>query len=221
MQSQNKNYTGTENSCNLTLKWLQSQRGENHCEKFYDLLQKNISTWIRGYMHKYNYKLPQSEFEDLQQNILCRIWQVDLPRYQAAQASLSAFLQKRVYWSLIDCIRHCSRRRENLYAEHSFLQQDTFDLEEEILHNEDMREREGQYTVIQECLKEYDDKNASFVLRRSYFDGVKLEEIAQELGIHPSNVSRARKRGLCWLQRKVQEYTQCERITFHTTQLQG
>lgn len=190
----------------LTALFIESQGGDRRAQqKLFEALRPVLLQCIRSAVRQRNYRLTQAQIDDVLQELLFDIWRFDMHRFDPSRGELLTFLRKRIQWKLVDHIRvharhHCDsleRRLEELNEEPG---QD--ESNPECLHAQFSWETYLTHLPerVEEQLLELNDASAQQAVIRHDIDGIPLKQVAQELGIHPSNATRARKRGLVFLQ---------------------
>jgi RNA polymerase sigma factor (sigma-70 family) len=189
----------------LTLLFLKVQQGELGAEN--ELFEKLTTTYtrlVRQRLGQKNYRLTADQIDDLVQDLLIDTWRFDLLRFDPSRGELLSFLRKRVQWKIVDHLRVHSRhacdslekRREDLKEEPG-----SEDEGPECIHARYSHERHlfQLPRKIEAKLDLMNDLSARTAVLRHDVDGIPLKAVADELGIHPSNATRARQRGLIFL----------------------
>jgi RNA polymerase sigma factor (sigma-70 family) len=139
--------------------------------------------------------------DDLVQELLVSAWQRDLPRFDATRGTLRGFLRTRVRWSLVDMLRVSDRERARFID-------DAFD---DDAHEPAAPEADPEAQIdahcrelrllsfdrdVRDAIDAIDDEKALFAIVAHDLHEQPLRTVAQTLGIHPANATRARQRGL-------------------------
>jgi len=138
--------------------------------------------------------LSPDEIEDLLQELLVSVWRVDLARFDPARGSLMAFLRKRVRWQVANTLRKCVRQNEVYKAAP---RQNPSDPHVHIESRERVR-------LLRNALDEVlapRDADAALIIRAHDIEGIAMNDIALCVGVHPSQITRIRRRGLDTLRR--------------------
>lgn len=192
---------------NLSALAVAAQAG---CVSSRDALLTGLSGWLTKTLFREvgrrGLRLDDADVEDLAQEILLDVWRRDLERYRADKGDFLGFVMARVRWRLTDEVR---RRVRHL----------TTSLDEGAEEHEHEHEAEGarpdqkleaverELTLIllpsrgERALP--DDTDARDAVRAYDLEERPLREVALTLGVHTSNASRARKRGLRLLSRRL------------------
>ena len=190
----------------LTALFIRVQGGDRRAQQdLFEALRPVLLQMTRAIIRQRNYRLSQAQLDDLLQELLFDIWRFDLQRFDPSRGELFTFLRKRIQWKIVDQIRvHARHQCDSLERRLEELNEEPgHDASNpESLHAQFSWERYLNHlpSLVQEHLSDMDDTSAQQAILRHDIDGIPLKQVAQELGIHPSNATRARKRGLIFLQ---------------------
>jgi RNA polymerase sigma factor (sigma-70 family) len=147
------------------------------------------------------------DIDDVVQELATSIWACDLHRFDATRGGFTTFLRKRVLWRLADL------RRAQARHQHESLEERVEQLREPEAEgaapDERLRSRAREQALsdlpqaLESALEGLTDPAARAAFTRYDVDGAPLAVVAQELGVHPSNACRARKRALHFLARTL------------------
>lgn len=166
-----------------------------------ELLRLHLTKSVRFELARRHLYMMESDQDDLVQDVLIQLWTVDLHRFDGAKASLTTFASGRLRWMLIDRIRKQARERsvslEKLrdakVPEPVAPRQDPASILEDAAHEKAICDV---VTALLSSSTAHNDDQALHIVKRHHVDNVPLKDIAEEIGRHPANVTRARQRAL-------------------------
>lgn len=182
---------------------------QDGCLRSRDALLGALSGWLSKALFREvgrrGLRLDDADVEDLAQDILLEVWRRDLARYHAERGDFLGFVMARVRWRLSDELRRRAKQaagsldEEGEEAHEPTVESDRPD--EKLLS----AERELTLIVLPSLVARAldDDADARDAVRAYDLEGRPLREVASTLGVHISNASRARKRGLHLLSRRL------------------
>lgn len=178
------------------------------CPAALDALLAGLSGWLTKALFREVARrglgLDDADVEDLAQELLLDVWRRDLSRYRAERGDFLGFVMARVRWRLTDELRRRARHA-SVSLDEPVEDQET--AAEGARPDEKLSSAERELTLIvlptlvEDALD--DDVDAREAVRAYDLEGRPLREIASTLGVHISNASRARKRGLRLLSRRL------------------
>lgn len=147
------------------------------------------------------YFLDGDDVDDVVQELLIEVWEKDLERFDPEKGSLLSFLKTRVRWRVADQVRRLARRKSDSLDQ--ALEDENFDVvcpaptpAARCLQHERQHQLLLVKAVATQTLDAMNDDAARLSVQMHDFQGAPLRDVAKALDVHPSNATRARKRGL-------------------------
>lgn len=166
-----------------------------------ELLRQHLTKSVRFELARRHLYMMESDQDDLVQDVLIQLWTVDLHRFDGAKASLTTFASGRLRWMLIDRIRKQARQhavsleklRDAHVPERKAPRQDPLSILEDAAHERAVCDV---VSALLASSSAHNDDQAFHIVQRHHVDNVPMKDIAEEIGRHPANVTRARQRAL-------------------------
>lgn len=181
---------------------------QSGCPRARDALLKGLSGWLTKTLFREvgrrGLGLDDADVEDVAQEILLDVWRRDLARYQADKGDFLGFVMARVRWRLTDEVRrrtrHAAASLDELPEEH--------EPEAAAARPDEKLEahaRELTLIVLPSLVERAlaGDDAAHRAVKGYDLEERPLRDVALALDVHVSNASRARRRGLSLLARRL------------------
>lgn len=161
------------------------------------LVRYRVLTVARG-------ALCEADVDDVLQDVVLRIWQQDLARFDPSRSGFLTWVSRRLGWHLATSVRRSRRNRID--------ELDDAELEEVVDEGRDppsllaARDAERALLALPRHVVELVDmdEQARTAVTRCGLEGATLTEVAREMRVHVSNACRARQRGLKALARQLE-----------------
>lgn len=156
-----------------------------------------------------SHTLPAADVDDVVQELLIGVWQQDLERFDPTRGPFLSFVRRRVRWRLLDAVRSLARcRTEPLESDDAGEPAQSLGSEEQgPEHRLEMAERERRLLVlpglVERALEGFSNPAGRRTITEHDLGSRPLRLVAEELGLHASSVSRARRRALRFLERRL------------------
>jgi RNA polymerase sigma factor (sigma-70 family) len=174
--------------------YLAASRGERLAQtRFYTALRSRLYVLVAQEMRRARFFLSAADIDDLVQELLIDAWRIDLGRYDPRRGSLMAFLRRKVRWRLIELVRRIARRRARQLTTTSEIE--PVDPETTLTARDERGRREALGARARDALPELEPRAREAIERYDLGDEP-LKDVARDLRVHPSSVTRARQRGL-------------------------
>lgn len=155
---------------------------------------------LRGVLSRRGFVLDAQAREDVVQEVVWKLVDRDLPRFDATRGTFATLIRYRVRWCLADALRGASRRSENELF--TWEEEELCDAPAPVEERPDERLERAQVELRLLVLRDdvervlADEPAARRAVVRHDLDGVKLADVAGELQVHTSNACRQRQKGL-------------------------
>lgn len=180
---------------------------ERACAAFYEALRPRFRRIAAHELVRRGLVLDEGELDDVVQEALIDTWLIDLPRFEVGRSPLWSFLRRRVRWTLLERVRGRARQRTRSLEDERAR---GVDVEAEgASPDERLRAAAAERTLLSfpravaAAAARLEDDAARVAILRHDVEGAPLRQVALELGVHPSNATRARQRGLQRLRRDL------------------
>ncbi len=123
--------------------------------------------------------------------LMDEFFEFDIYRFEPHQGCLRTFARQRVYWRVLDSVRHycCHRKNiERLKEQCAPQTPEDMVVEKDYLHK-------SQALILNQLRKNTAESNWQ-IFKGRYIDGQALSSLSEEYGLHRSNISR-RGRKIC------------------------
>jgi len=161
-----------------------------------DAIVREATRQVKRIARKFS--MPADEAADFLQDVLLGAWKYDVAKYDPGRDALSGFVSRRVEWALQDRRRAYARdqkRRTVAAGEfvggYGYIHVDHLD--HQAIWSRARREARAMRVEGEVC-RIVKDRRDRFALVATMLRGETLAEAGRTLGVHPSNVMRARDR---------------------------
>ena len=165
--------------------------------RFFSALRKRMYVLVAQELGRNKWNLPASDVDDVVQELVLEIWRVDLERFDPTRASLLTFLRRKVRWRVIEKIRARGRRSRPLRLSAEMEEQIEDESTSVVQRQEEWIRHE---TAVDACASLADleglDERTRVVIVRHDLEGAALKDIAADMCVNPSTVTRMRQKGL-------------------------
>jgi RNA polymerase sigma factor (sigma-70 family) len=193
----------------LTLLALEARDCPRALERLLSTLTERVRSMVFREIEGTRRHLSRDECDDVVQEVLIAVWTKDLHRFDPERASFAAFIRRRVSWGVGDVLRKRGRQRSTSLE--AATESDT--IAEPVAVGQDpvslARDAERELTLlvlptlVERELDEMGDDAARTAILSHDVAQRPLREVAATLGVHASNATRARQRGLRYLERSL------------------